>query len=196
MVDLGPMQRQLKQARGTSVALYALGAIFLVPLFIGVFLVNSSASQSDQANQVSRDIASMYAQGVDFSTVANRNIARRVAEGMGMDIGRGKGVVILSKIRVVNDADCATDAARDCANQGRAVITQRYVIGNSGLGNSSFGTPQNVDRQSGNVHNWFTDATARAQDFPLNLKPGESTYAAECYLTLPESRSVYSRAMF
>ncbi len=191
------MQALLKPSRGTSVPLYALGAIFLVPLTIGILMVNTSASRNDHANQVSRDVASMYAQGVDFSNHANQNIALNVAEGLGMNIRGGKGVLILSKIRVVHDADCAADAVGKCANKGYAVVTQRYVIGNTALRSSSFGTPVSVDTATGNVRNWAADVSARAQDFPASLKPGEFTYAAECYLTSAESRTgVYSRAMF
>ena len=190
------MQSRWKQARVTSVPIYALGAIFFVPLCIGVFLANNNASQNDHANQVSRDVASMYAQGVDFSDYANQNIALRVAEGFGMDLRGGKGVLILSKIRVVHDADCA-DATANCANKGHAVITQRFVIGDRKLRGSSFGTPAGIDTATGNVRNWATDPSARAQDFSVKLKPGEFTYAAECYLPTTESRmGVYSRAMF
>src|SRR5258708_37308131 len=114
-VMLTPMKSRL-QARATSVPLYALGAIFLVPLGIGVLLVNNSASRNDHANQVNRDVASMYAQGVDFSNTANQNIALNGAEGMGMNIRGGKGVLILSMIRVVHDTDCLTRGAATCAN--------------------------------------------------------------------------------
>jgi hypothetical protein len=185
-----------KQARNTSIPLYALGAIFVVPLAIGVVLVNNSASRNDHANQVSRDVASMYAQGVDFSNVANQDIALKVAEGLGMDIRGGKGVLILSKIRVVHGVDCSPGAAGHCANEGFAVITQRYVIGNRALRSSSFGTPAHIDPGTGNVRDWANDVSARAEEFPANLKPGESTYAAECYLTSQERGGVYSRAMF
>ena len=190
------MQSRSKQARATTVPLYALGAIFLVPLGIGVVMVNNSASRNDHANQVSRDVASMYAQGVDFSDRANQNIALNVAEGLGMNIRGGKGVLILSKIRVVHDSDC-TGAGSNCANKGYAVVVQRYVMGNQALRSSSFGTPAGLDASSGNVRNWSTDPSARAQDFPANLKPGEFTYAAECYLESNESPAgVYTRAMF
>ena len=192
---LTPMKSR-SQARATSVPLYALGAIFLVPLGIGVLLVNNSASRNDHANQVSRDVASMYSQGVDFSNTANQNIALNVAEGLGMNIRGGKGVLILSKIRVVHEPDCLALGAANCVNRGYAVVTQRFVIGNKTLRPSSFGTPTAID-STGNVHNWATDLSARAEDFPANLKSGEFTYAAECYLASQESRTgVYSRAMF
>jgi hypothetical protein len=190
------METRPQQSRATTVRLYAVGAIFLVPLSIGVLLVNSSASQNDHANEISRDVASMYAQGIDFSKSENRNIVLRAAEGLGVRIDQGQGVLILSKIRVVHDSDCSTDQA-NCSNKGYAVVTQRYVIGNAALRPSSFGTPASVDAATGNVRNWAGDISARAQDFTTHLNPGEFTFAAECYLTGPELRTgVYSRSMF
>jgi hypothetical protein len=101
------MLTRSKQSRGTLIPLYALGAIFFIPLAIGVLLVSNSANRNDHANQVSRDVGSMYAQGLDFSNTANQDIALKVAEGLGMDIRGGKGVLILSKLRVVHNTDCA-----------------------------------------------------------------------------------------
>lgn len=191
------MQSFSSPARGATIPMYALGAIFLVPLAIGVLLVNSSASRNVHANQISRDVASMYEQGMDFSNHANQDIALNVAEGLGVNLRGGQGVVILSRIRVVYDADCAAVAPGLCANRGHAVVTQRFVIGNASLRASSFGTPQSIEEASGNVRNWQSDISARAQDFEPNLKAGESTYAAECYLPSSEARSgIYTRAMF
>ena len=176
-----------------AVPLYALGAIFLVPLTIGVLMVTSHAEQDGRANQISRDLASMYAQGVDFSRSENRDIAMRVAEGLGMD--SAQGVVILSKIRVVHNSDCG--GTQKCLNDGHAVVTQRYVLGNAGLRASSFGTPAKLDESTGNIADWVNDPSARAEEFSTQLKPGEVTYAAECYLASRESRAgVYSRVMF
>jgi hypothetical protein len=108
----------------------------------------------------------------------------------------GKSVLILSKIRVVHPSDCPTTAGK-CGNKGYAVVTERYVLGNQALRASSFGTPATLDQTSGEVRDWANDPSARAAGFPANLKPGEVTYAAECYLTSPESGSgVYSRSMF
>src|SRR5271170_8454900 len=100
------MHRRLKQSGATSIRLYALGAIVRVPLSIGVLLVTSNASQNDNAHQISHDVASMYAQGLDFSLRSNQNIALSVADGKGIDV-RGKGVLILSKIRIVEASDCS-----------------------------------------------------------------------------------------
>ncbi len=189
------MQRRSRDGFVASIPMYVLGAIFLVPLSIGVLLVSSNASQYDHVNQISRDVASMYAQGLDFSKGANQAIAMRVAEGLGMP--EGQGVIILSRIQVVRDADCREGVKGTCANDGRAVVTQRYVMGNPGLRYSSLGTPANVNTASGEVPNWTNEVSARAQDFTANLRPGEFAYVAECYMTSPEHRSgVYARAVF
>jgi hypothetical protein len=191
------MLRRPKHPGITSLRLYVLGAIFLIPLSIGVVLVTNNASQSEHANQISHDIGSMYAQGVDFSQSANQNIALSVAEGIGIDIHAGKGVLILSKIRVVHPSDCPTTNTGKCDNKGYPVVTERYVLGNRTLRPSSFGTPASLDAASGKVRDWTNDLSARAANFESTLQPGEVTYAAECYLTSPESRNgFYSRTMF
>ncbi len=191
------MLRRPKHPGTTSLPLYVLGAIFLIPLSIGIVLVTNNASQSDHAYQISHDIGSMYAQGLDFSQSANQNIALSVAEGIGIHIQEGTGVLILSKIRVVHPSDCPSEAAGKCDNEGYPVVTERYVLGNRALRPSSFGTPASLDPKSGKVRDWTNDLSARAANFASNLKPGEVTYAAECYLATPESPSgVYSRTMF
>jgi hypothetical protein len=191
------MLRRPKHPGITSLRLYVLGAIFLIPLSIGILLVTNNASESEHAYQITHDIGSMYAQGVDFSQSANQSIALSVAEGIGIDIHGGKGVLILSKIRVVHPSDCSTTNTGKCDNQGYPVVTERYVLGNRTLRPSSFGTPASLDATSGKVRDWTNDLSARAANFASTLKPGEVTYAAECYLTSPESRNgFYSRTMF
>jgi hypothetical protein len=191
------VELRAKHSINHSLRLYALGAIFLLPLSIGVVLVSKNATQSDDAYKISHDIGSMYAQGVDFSQRANQSIALSVAEGVGIDMQEGKGVLILSKIRTVHASDCPSNAASRCNNKGYPVVTERFVLGNRSLRPSAFGTPASLDPASGKVRDWMNDESARAENFASTLKPGEVTYAAECYLSSSESRSgVYSRAMF
>jgi len=191
------MPRRSKHTGTTLVRLCVLGAIFLVPLSIGVVSITNSASRSDHAYQISHNVGSMYAQGLDFSQGANQNIALSVAQGIGIDIQGGKAVVILSKIRMVHPSDCPAGDSGNCGNQGYPVVTERYVLGNRSLRTSSFGTPASLDPASGKVRDWTNDQSARAANFGSSLKPGEVTYAAECYLSSPESANgVYSRTMF
>jgi hypothetical protein len=190
------MLRRPKHPSIATLRLYALGAIFLIPLSIGLVLVTNSANRNDHAYQVSHEVGSMFAQGLDFSQSANQNIALNVAEGIGIDMQGGKAVLILSKIRMVHPSDCPSNSGK-CSNKGYPVVTERYVLGNRSLRPSSFGEPVSLDPESGKVRDWTNDLSARAINFASNLKPGEVTYAAECYLTSPESPSgIYSRTMF
>src|SRR5581483_4097705 len=135
------------------------------------------------------------AQGMDFSRIDNRNIALNAAEGLGVNLRTGAGVVILSKIRMVQASDCEVMAT--CVNQGYPVVTQRYVIGNADLRTSSLATPNIIDLSTGNVQNWLSDPSARAKDFHQKLKAGEFSYVAECYLKSPDSHGgIYSRTIF
>jgi hypothetical protein len=191
------LRRLPKHPGSTLIRLYVLGALFLVPLSIGIVLVTNNASRSEHAFKISHDVGSMFAQGVDFSQGSNQNIALSLAQGIGIDMQTGRAVVILSKIRMVHPADCPPDDAEKCNNKGYPVVTERYVLGNRSLRPSSFGTPASLDPDSGRVRDWINDLSARAANFASSLKPGEVTYAAECYLTSPESPGgVYSRAMF
>ncbi len=169
-----------------------LTAVFLVPLAVGIYLSTGTNRRSSHATQVSRDLASMYGQGVDFSKAANQNIALRL-----LNPSDGKSVLILTRIKIVTAADCGPGADMGCANQGYPVIVQRIVIGEPELHPSSLGSPLSIDQVTGNVLNWATDVSARVTDSSIVAKPGESTYAAEAYISGPDDHTgVYARTLF
>ncbi len=191
------MLRRSKHPISPLFRLYVLGAIFLLPLSIGIVLATNNAARSDDADRFSHEIGSMFAQGLDFSQGVNRNIAVNVAGGIGIDMQAGRAVLILSKIRMVHPSDCSEVSGISCTNQGHAVVTERYVIGNPTLRTSSFGTPVSLDATSGKVRDWANDLSARVANFESSLKPGEVTYAAECYLASSDTLGgVYSRTIF
>lgn len=181
-----------KGVRGSTSIQWVLCAVFLVPLGIGIYLSSGTNRRSTHANQVSHDLASMYAQGVDFSQAANRNLALRL-----LDPGDGKTVLIFSRIRAVSPADCQAANVSQCTNSGYPVIVQRIVIGDPDLHPSSLGSPQNIDPATGNVPNWTTDTSARVMDSGVSLKPGESAYAAETFIAGPDDHTgVFARTLF
>src|SRR5258708_19549208 len=108
------MLRRPKHTDSTFLRLYVLGAIFLIPLSIGIVLATNNASWSDHAYQMSHDVGSMFAQGLDFSQGANQNIAVSVAEGIGIDMQGGKAVLILSKIPMFHPSDSPPDSPGKC----------------------------------------------------------------------------------
>jgi hypothetical protein len=168
-----------------------LSAVFLVPLLAGIYLSTGTNRRSVHANQVSRDLASMYAQGVDFSQPANQSIARRL-----LDPRDGKTLIILTRVRVVTASDCGSGSAA-CANSGYPVIVQRIVIGDPELHASTLGNPASVDRGNGNVQNWATDVSARVTDPGVSLKAGEFGFAAEAFMCgLDDQSGVYARTLF
>ncbi len=94
------------------------------------------------AEQICRDVAHMYSDGVDFSQTNNQNIiVQQLAAGTGMTATGGNGVIILSQIQTIYAADCTASSVSPCTNQGLPVFVQRLYIGNQTLKSSSFGTP-------------------------------------------------------
>jgi hypothetical protein len=185
------LKESVKRVRGSTAVQLVLSACFLLPLVAGIYLSTGTNRRSAHATEVSRDLASMYAQGVDFSQPANRNIARQLLNG-----SDGKALLILTRIRGVGPADCGSTPVAQCSNNGYAVITQRIVIGDPSLRPSSLGDPLSIDQTTGNVLGWTTDASARVTDSSVTLKPGESALAVEAFIGGPDEQSgVYSRTL-
>ena len=111
----------------------------------------------------------------------NRNLALQLAQGTGMTATGGNGVVILSRISTLYQADCdASGFSATCGNLGQAVFTQRLAIGNTALRASAFGTPNSaLINAQGNIspsgYLQDTDSTTRATGFtPLLTAAGET----------------------
>ena len=111
----------------------------------------------------------------------------------------GNGVVILSLVTTVYQADC--DAAgfhSSCNNATQPVITQRVVVGNSTLRTSSLGTPTSTllgtqGNISPTVYLQNTDSSVRASGFAALLtaagasqQQGDFAYVVEVYFVFPD----------
>jgi hypothetical protein len=89
----------------------------------------------------------MFARWVDFSVPSNQDMIVRVASGLNLvrssTYNQGDGVVILTQVMYVDDAQCtgAGLTIAQCLNWRRNVIMKRVVIGNAGLRSSAYGTP-------------------------------------------------------
>jgi hypothetical protein len=181
-----------KHVRGSTSVSVVLSAVFVVPLLAGIYLATTTNRRSAHAAEVSRDLASMYSQGVDFSQPLNQNIALRL-----LNPADGKAVLILTRMRAVSHSDCGPTPDAQCTNYGYPVVVQRIVIGDPNLHGSSLGTPLSIDHTTGKVLNWATDASARVTDSSVSVKPGETAYAAETFIAGPEEHTdVYARTIF
>jgi hypothetical protein len=186
---------------------FALVAVFLIPLLLGSFTLGMNLNQSIRVTQVVRDAGHMYARFVDFTLPSNQDILVRLAIGLGMTRTGGDGVVIMSKITYINDADCAGAGVTlsECTNRNNYVFTHRVVVGNAGLKQSYFGTPGNLD-DKGNVVDIYRDNSARATNFSnlLTLESGQFAFVAEGFfrgagITLSDSglgNDIYARAIY
>jgi Flp pilus assembly protein TadG len=191
--------------QGTAIVEFALVAPLLVLMFLGTVGVGISLGRSIHTVQFCRDMAHMYADGVDFSVTANKDMAVRLSQRTDMTATGGNGVVIFSKIMTVYQADCTAATVSPCTNLGLAVITQRVVVGNAALRTSDFGTPAPaiLDAQGNISPNVYlsNSSNVRAPNFtPLLTAAGttqqqsDSAWVTETYFTYPTLNFFFSSA--
>jgi len=191
-----------RNRKGNSLIEFALVVIFLVPLFFGTVSIGMNLGRSVQISQIVRDTGHLYVRNVDFSKPAGVAMVVRLAQGLNMTANGGEGVVILSKVRYIWDSQClAGTGSTSCANKGRAVVVQRYVIGNASLRASDFATPDPgliltapdpaVGLKAGDIRSvdYCTNPSVIAQNFTTllpGMAPGEDAYVVEAYFTAPD----------
>jgi hypothetical protein len=167
---------------------YALSLAFLLPLLFGVFSAVKSQRMTIETNGLAHDLARMYRQGVDFSSPANRFVALELARGRGLPLGGDSGMAILSRVHVVQDADC-----NHCANAGLAVFDQQVVIGTSTPRHTQTGTPPS-EAGTGLVYDSANNPAARARVSDEEVKPGAPAWICELWFASPgEPGGIYVR---
>jgi Flp pilus assembly protein TadG len=194
MTETKPVNR-----RGSTILEFAIVAPFLVVALLGVAGFGISLGRYIQALQVCRDVAHMFADGVDFTQSGNQALIVLMAQGSGMTATSGNGVVILSRISTVYQADCdAASYSGSCNNLGLAVFTQRLVVGNTALRSSAFGSPSTgIVDASGNISSSVylrnTDSSVRTTGFTpllttagLTQGQGDAAWVAELYFSYPD----------
>jgi hypothetical protein len=208
--------RRAKRQRGNEILEFALYAAFMVPLFLWVFVTGMNLLRMIQCTQICRDIGNLYIHGVDFSIYPAEQIAQRLAQGYGLNIGGGfaagvtnmynndgnvgNGYVVLSEVMFVGAATCATlPVGTTCTNQNQTVYLQRVDFGNasvkfngvivaSAVGNAAGATINSA----GLVQNYLTDGKAVATNFAgnflggTNLGDGQVMYVVETFFASPD----------
>lgn len=135
-------RRRKAQQCGSTLLEFAVVVPCLTTLFFGTVALGIMMGRYIQVEQMARDIAHMYSDGVDFTQTTPQNIiVQQLGAGTGMTTNGGDGVVILSQVQTVYASDCTAAGVSPCTNQGLPVFTQRIVVGNSALKASVFGTP-------------------------------------------------------
>jgi Flp pilus assembly protein TadG len=146
------IRRRRERQCGSTILEFAIVIPCLTLLFFGTVGLGIMMGRYIQAEQMCRDIAHMYSDGVDFTQSTPQSIIVQLASGTGMTATGGNGVVILSQVQTVYTVDCTAAGVSPCTNQGLPVFTQRIVVGQSSLLTSAFGTPTStLMDSSGNI---------------------------------------------
>lgn len=208
--------RPNKLEKGNAALEFGLSMTILIPLLFGTVSFGINLGNMLQCTQITRDVAHMYAQGVDFSLAGNQNIAVNLVQGLGgMTANSGNGVLILSQILEVYQADCtaAGISAAQCTNAGKRVFTNRIVIGASALRASNFGVPSaTYVSANGNIGStdYYKQSSVQASNFDDTILPqadGQTAFVVEAYFATPNlaflggwssnnTSGVYMRAIF
>lgn len=209
--------RRNRNERGNGLLEFAAVSIVVIPLFFGMVGAGIQLGRMNEAVQICRDAAHMYARGVDFSQTSNQNILVSLATGSGMTVNGGNGVMIMSQIIQVYQADCTSAGltAAQCTNLNQLVFVNRLVTGNSGLRASNYGTPPAaLVNAQGNIapSDYLTKPSlvltggfaTELTNAGLTLNDGDVAYMTEFYESMPDlsflgasgSGGVYAKAIF
>ncbi len=162
-----------RSLRGSSLLEFVLAASFVfLPLLAGTASVGMSMVRSIDVVALNRDAGHMFAEGVDFSQPANRNILLVIAGTLGITNTGGNGVIILSEI--------------DGTGTNTAVCARQYVIGNAALRASSYVNPSSSLLDSSGAVTNLNDPSANAAAFTPAVMPmnaGDVAYLAETFVS-------------
>jgi hypothetical protein len=219
-----PRKRRNRRS-GVAIIEFSLCIGFLVLLLLGTLVFGFRLIRNLQMEQIVRDVCHMYLRGVNFkNTVPNaQSTAKLLAQSFDLS-SSGSSVLILSQIRVIQQADC--DAANPgspkgthCTNLNNPVFTEDLMIGNTGLringlnvAGSIYGTPPLQSDQTvsatdqANTLSAAAGVTSAASGFAslIILKAGEYAYMVEMMNSTNELNipgfsgrpQVYARSVF
>ncbi len=177
-------RRRRQRQGGQEILEFALSALFLIPLFLGMIVTGMAVIVSIQVNTLARDMDNIYIHGGDFSMAVYQALTQSLANGLGLQYPpfasgttniqsntgtSGNGIIWVSQLMWVGsttDPNCAAVGASKCTNHNSFVYTQQIVFGNSSLTSTKNTTVGNALSNgatlstSGIVSNPVTDATA------------------------------------
>jgi hypothetical protein len=170
-----------RRQNGQELLEFGLMLTLLMPLLVGSFVTGFSIIRGIQTNQMTRDMASLYIHGADFSTYPMQELAQRLARGLNLQIGSsfssnvqsntsnsGDGLVTVTRVMYVgptSGTSCQAVGAANCTNHDKFVFLERIQFGNgtlasqtsSFLGNPGAGASIAND---GVVSNYLIDSNA------------------------------------
>ncbi len=184
-----------RSRRGSVIVETVLCMLVLMPLLLGTMVIGVNLARAIQVNQFSRDVGHLYAYGIDFKLAGNQNLLTHLAQGLNVQTSGGNGVIIFSNVTFVAEQDCTAGGlegnSSSCPNLGQAVITRRFVVGNSSLLTSHFGTPPGGDIDSNGYIKpayYLTHPSDRATGFAdiMTIASGQVAWVTEVFVAAPD----------
>ena len=184
-----------KSERGSTMIETALSLLVLMPLLMGTSVVGVNLVRAIQVNQFCRDVAHLYAYGIDFAQTGNKTLLTHLAQGLNVQASGGEGAVVFSTVTFVAGTDCiaAGYAANttSCPNLNQAVFTRRIVVGNPSKLTSHYGTPpSSIVGSDGYIAatNYLRNTSDRASGFGsiMSINSGQFAYLTETYVAAPD----------
>lgn len=140
-----------KSERGSSVLEFAIIAMSLILMMLGVGVFGVNMIRVQQTEQVAMEAGQLFAAGLDLSQPGNQTILTTIASDLGLSstAGQGNAVVILSALTYVDQAACAAageitssgNPSSGCVNYGQWVFSMRLTIGNTSVRPGNIGSP-------------------------------------------------------
>lgn len=176
-----PAMRPQSGRRGNALVEFALVFPMVLIITFGVFTTGVVLERYITVLQLARNGGSMLARGADFNVEQNKQLLLQGAVDMDITTTGGEGVIYLSRV---------VKAPPGSPNNGKLVVAEQYIIGNSALTPSRVGTPSAAiwpDREkplpNGDVADYEKELSARA-DLPMDLQSislSEEVFIAEVY---------------
>ncbi len=180
-----------RSERGSIMVETVLSLLVLMPLLMGTSVIGMNLVRAIQVRQFSRDVAHLWAYGIDFSKDGNQTLMTHLAQGLNVQKTGGNGVVIFSTVTMVGDADCTAGGLKanttSCPNLNQAVYVRRIVVGDPTKLTSKFGTPpSNIVGSDGKIaaSDYLTNKADRVPAFTtlMAINSGEYKFLTEVYV--------------
>jgi Flp pilus assembly protein TadG len=206
---LAGTQRRKRSEAGNALIEFTIAYAFLIPLVLGLGAFGLGMIKYLQVASIARTAGGMFVRGADFTQTGYQKILGKVSGDLGFAdanyniLTTGKGVITLTVLMRIGTNQCANiQSPYVCNNKNKVVVIKQVVLGNRSLaGQSVFGNPTTGQQSDGSfdsniylstssfVVTAFGTASSDTTATPgvtLDLRAGETAYAAEAFFVAPE----------
>ena len=204
-------QRRKRTQSGNALIEFTIAYAFMIPLVLGLAAFGLGMIKYLQVASLARTAGGMFVRGADFTQSGYQKILGKVSGDLGfadsnyniLTTSAGKGVVTLTVLMRVGTNQCSgIISPYVCNNQNKVVVIKQVILGNHSLtGQSVFGNPTTGQQTDGSFDSniYLSNSsfvvpafgtapndTSATPGVTLDLRAGETAYAAEAFFVAPE----------